>query len=423
VAAGHTHEHVHEVRDGINYLVLNSAGRLKSPANERGGFLHTQLHVSVRGGNDVRYAMIRAGSILPLDTIDSEDRLKIGPLSFSDTTIRLGGWEAGQPLETTFTTTIENNSDRPRTVAYEWKFPRAAHGVVDIEPPRGWVDLESSQTITTTFTVRTSAVPAGRANQPWLEIRAEETLPTRVVPRQEEARLRARIEQTKSDDRVIRPAIILDQKYDFTARQEIYSPPVARAARWTGAPPTLDGRLDEPAWSRAMPITDFLDADGNQPAVGTEVRILYGSDHLYVGARLGEPNPAGLKASASGDIAMTWNDDDLELFFNPTNTLRDHARLFINSAGTRFSAYPQFVPGSRYFNARYRSAIHIDGDHWVVEMEIPWSDTWPDGQAPQPGDAWAFLVARHRQQSSPARISWRGIGLYGISRYGELRFV
>ncbi|MDP2955549.1 MAG: hypothetical protein Q8N53_03940 [Longimicrobiales bacterium] len=50
---------------------------------------------------------------------------------------------------------------------------------------------------------------------------------------------------------------------------------------------SLDGVLDEPAWSTAEPATDFyqVDPEEGQPASErTEVRIVYDSDNLYIGA-------------------------------------------------------------------------------------------------------------------------------------------
>src|SRR5262245_66593550 len=64
--------------------------------------------------------------------------------------------------------------------------------------------------------------------------------------------------------------------------------PTAVAVRRSG-PVVLDGRLDEPAWRVAEPITDFtqVDPDEGKPASQrTEVRFLYDDDALYVGAKM-----------------------------------------------------------------------------------------------------------------------------------------
>jgi len=67
-----------------------------------------------------------------------------------------------------------------------------------------------------------------------------------------------------------------------------HAPPLATAARRTG-PIVIDGRLDDPAWAAAAPITTFTQvqpADGAPATQRTEVRFLYDADAIYIGARM-----------------------------------------------------------------------------------------------------------------------------------------
>ena len=53
---------------------------------------------------------------------------------------------------------------------------------------------------------------------------------------------------------------------------------------------TLDGRLDERAWERAVPAGDFYQKFPNNGAKSTErteVRFLYDDENLYVGFEIG----------------------------------------------------------------------------------------------------------------------------------------
>ena len=55
----------------------------------------------------------------------------------------------------------------------------------------------------------------------------------------------------------------------------------------SGASIDVDGRLDEEAWERAIPITDFTQkepVEGGTPSELTEIRIVYDEDALYIGA-------------------------------------------------------------------------------------------------------------------------------------------
>ena len=69
--------------------------------------------------------------------------------------------------------------------------------------------------------------------------------------------------------------------------------PAAVAALRNG-PIQIDGRLDEPAWQAATPVTEFIQNDPNegQPASErTEARILFDGDAVYVGMRLYDREP------------------------------------------------------------------------------------------------------------------------------------
>ena len=64
--------------------------------------------------------------------------------------------------------------------------------------------------------------------------------------------------------------------------------PETQAVRASG-PIHLDGRLDEPAWQAAPPITSFIQLDpheGQPASESSEVRLLYDDAAIYVGARL-----------------------------------------------------------------------------------------------------------------------------------------
>src|SRR5438552_18280663 len=65
-------------------------------------------------------------------------------------------------------------------------------------------------------------------------------------------------------------------------------PPTMTAVR-VSHPPTLDGRLDDPAWAGAVSIRGFTETDpdeGKAASESTTVMLLYDADAMYVGARL-----------------------------------------------------------------------------------------------------------------------------------------
>jgi hypothetical protein len=149
--------------------------------------------------------------------------------------------------------------------------------------------------------------------------------------------------------------------------------PRAQAAR-TNVPPRIDGRLDEAAWSSAVPVSAFTQVDPNegQPvSERTEVRILYDDDALYVGARLYDRSPVttrlGRRDMERGDadwfaaIFDSYHDHQTAYVFlvNPSGVLRDVVR-------TEESADPSW-------DAVWEAATHVDDEGWIAELRIPFS--------------------------------------------------
>ena len=63
----------------------------------------------------------------------------------------------------------------------------------------------------------------------------------------------------------------------------------ATATRVPNGSIRVDGRLDDEAWQKATPITDFIQKEpieGAAPTDAMDVRIVYDDDVLYVGARM-----------------------------------------------------------------------------------------------------------------------------------------
>lgn len=414
VVAGHTHEYVWERRDGIDYVVINSSGGMRP--NERGGFFHACLHVSVLPGGDARYAVLKAGSVLPLDTVDSADRAAVPRLALRDATIRLPDWTAGEPVHRTIEAQIVNSLETPRLYRLDWRIP---YGIdIAFEPAGQWIEVAPGAAVTVSFQAISDAAP-DPSTLPWLEISTEETIRTGVVSRDwEELYRRQQAEAADGADNGFISSVRLEAPVRFSGRYDLFVPPTVTAARRSG-PIELDGRFDEPDWLAAPVVADFTAADGSAPETATHVRFLYDDDALYVAAWMEEPYPAGLVARAGPPIPFTWSDDDFELFFDPGQTQIDYVRLFQNAAATRFNSLPRRVP-DRYFESVYESALRIGEDHWAIEMRIPWSDIAVD-EPPRSGDAWALNIGRHRPQSRIPEIQWSG-PLYAPERYGILRF-
>ena len=102
---------------------------------------------------------------------------------------------------------------------------------------------------------------------------------------------------------------------------------------------TVDGRLDERAWTLAVPATDFIE---RQPRTGelarerTEVRFLYDADNLYVGVMMFDSNPDGIVVNGlMRDFPSQGNTDSFTMVIDSLHDRRSGFTFTTNPAGAR----------------------------------------------------------------------------------------
>ncbi|MFL6332827.1 MAG: DUF5916 domain-containing protein [Pyrinomonadaceae bacterium] len=186
----------------------------------------------------------------------------------------------------------------------------------------------------------------------------------------------------------------------------------------------IDGRLDEPAWSRADAATDFRmeePTEGAPASERTEVRVLYDDKNLYVGMHALDSEPARINSRELVRDASFSNDDKVEILIDTYHDRRNAFRFAVNPLGTQQDAL--ITDEGRDINlswdAPWVSASHIDQTGWTVEIAIPLTTLrFKEGL-----DTWGFNVARiiRRKNEEDLWTSWqRSFGLERVSQAGEL---
>ena len=161
--------------------------------------------------------------------------------------------------------------------------------------------------------------------------------------------------------------------------QAAASPPVApavTAVRLVRAP-AVDGRLDDPDWALATPVTAFLQIDPDEGAAGsesTEVRVLYDADAIYVGARLFDSEPRRIVSRLARRDASTHS-DEFRLFLDSYHDHRTAFEFIVNPAGVKkdvlLGGDGEFSDDS--WDPVWQAATAIDSLGWTVEIRIPFS--------------------------------------------------
>ena len=181
----------------------------------------------------------------------------------------------------------------------------------------------------------------------------------------------------------------------------------AYPCHFTAGPITIDGRLDEPAWKRAEPITTFYaykpqDAKRLSPTVA---RLLWGKQNLYIAIECEDRDIWSYSDKPDDDL---WNGDVAELFIKPSTEKLLYYEFVMAPSGALYDArYASRGAGGLARFKDWSSGAQVacaiagsDGDYhdddqgYTVEMAIPLS-VFPDNMRPAAGLTWTFGVFRY----------------------------
>lgn len=137
---------------------------------------------------------------------------------------------------------------------------------------------------------------------------------------------------------------------------------------------TIDGKLDDAAWSKAWLETNFTQKfpDENKPPTQrTEVRVLFNNESLYIGVRCFDTRPQDIIARLTRrDRAI--DGDRVTIGISSKNDRASAFHFQVNAAGVQLDGL--WFNDTQYNNdwdGRWYSATTTDDQGWTVELEIP----------------------------------------------------
>jgi hypothetical protein len=140
----------------------------------------------------------------------------------------------------------------------------------------------------------------------------------------------------------------------------------------------IDGRLDEPVWGSVPAVSRFVQrqpVEGAPASESTEVRFLFSSRALYVGATMTMSEPELIQAP----VSRRDNRDQADFISISFDTFLDRRTAYtfgVTAAGTRFDHHHPADRESSVdatFEPVWRAAVQRTATGWTAEMEIPWS--------------------------------------------------
>ena len=192
--------------------------------------------------------------------------------------------------------------------------------------------------------------------------------------------------------------------------------------------PTIDGKLDDPAWKGAVRAGDFTVTE-RAAAAPTLVRLLHDDTHLYLGVECREPYMEGLVARHDGHDSAVWNDDCVEIFLRPGSPGTPYYHLAANARGALYDA--RGTPGTTNEDAAWSAGADVRAslkpESWVLELRLPLE---PFGLGdPRKRRSVGLNFCRERKRHGPQgkireNSSWYpAFGVFVPPKFGEMRMI
>ncbi len=159
----------------------------------------------------------------------------------------------------------------------------------------------------------------------------------------------------------------------------------------TPGPITIDGKMSPDEWDAIPWTNDFVDIEGDLqplPYYQTCVKMAHDAQGMYFAAWMEEPHVWG---TITEHDAVIFQDNDFEIFLNPSNDTHNYLEYEVNALGTEWDLFlskpyrDNPVVMNNWEFAGMKSAIHVEGSlnnpddtdrYWSLEVFIPWESIY-----------------------------------------------
>lgn len=200
---------------------------------------------------------------------------------------------------------------------------------------------------------------------------------------------------------------------------------------------TIDGVMDDAAWSGAEPISLVLTDSGFAPKQPTAAKMLWDDDYLYVGFHSIDDDIRATLTRRDDDL---WTEEVVEIFIDADGDERTYAEIEVSPINNIVDLY--ILNRGRVRMLRewdcegMITAVTVDGvvnggagtsRSWTCEMAIPHVElpTAPN-IPPKVGDVWrANLYRIDRADDGDEYLAWSPTGrvdYHTPSRFGWILF-
>jgi hypothetical protein len=171
----------------------------------------------------------------------------------------------------------------------------------------------------------------------------------------------------------------------------------------------VDGRLDEPVWSRTEAASHFRQQEpieGGEPSERTEVHIAFDADHLFMGVRLFDSEPSGIRGFQRRRDTGLGSDDRFMWILDTFLDGRSAYFFEINPAGLMGDGLLRIGSGStmnKSWDGIWHVRVRRHDEGWSAEIRIPFRTLNFDPQL----EAWGINFQRTIRRKSE-ELMWSG---------------
>lgn len=195
----------------------------------------------------------------------------------------------------------------------------------------------------------------------------------------------------------------------------------AAAAQVPSGAVSLDGRLDEAAWSQAeaLTLTQQEPIPGAPTPYTTEVRVLADGQHLYFGFTNRDPSPDSIAVHTLQRDDWQGADDHVTIVLDTLGARRLGYWFQINAGGARTDGLNVNASTDDSWDGIWDAAVERTPSGWTAEIAISTHSLQFNSEL----DAWGLNVGRYVARDRLS-LRWAGItldsGIFDLRRAGAL---
>ena len=179
--------------------------------------------------------------------------------------------------------------------------------------------------------------------------------------------------------------------------------------------PKIDGKLDDPAWQKAKPVSGFIQLvpDRAKPATDdTTFYIAYDPHHLYVAFRCYDAEPDKVVNRIVRRGGNIYDSDVISFFMDPHHDHRTGYKFATTPGGVQSDAYRfDDIRSDSSWRGIWWLETGVDEQGWVAEFKIPFANfRFPDKSE----QVWGFDVERVHRRKDEVTV-WKQMSQAGAT--------